>query len=210
MIQAIETIYNGYRFRSRLEARWAIFFSAMGVKYEYEPEGYRLSDGTLYLPDFYLPESDTFVEIKGVLSEKDQHKIIQFMNDSGKALVLGKDQIHFQACDQFDENVFCLTEYEGESCLVKCRSCGKYYFAGLNGTYVCRCCGFYAGDNTFEMILDGDGDTGRDAMYIDWVYDPRDPINPWWPDIKLNEEGQKMQRALDKAKQARFEHGEKP
>ena len=29
MIKAIETVYNGYRFRSRLEARWAVFFDAL-------------------------------------------------------------------------------------------------------------------------------------------------------------------------------------
>ena len=46
-IKAIETEYNGYRFRSRLEARWAVFFDAMGIKYEYEPEGFELEDGTL-------------------------------------------------------------------------------------------------------------------------------------------------------------------
>ena len=39
-IKAIETIYNGYRFRSRLEARWAVFFDEIGIKYEYEKEGY--------------------------------------------------------------------------------------------------------------------------------------------------------------------------
>jgi hypothetical protein len=27
-IQAIETVYRGHRFRSRLEARWAVFFDA--------------------------------------------------------------------------------------------------------------------------------------------------------------------------------------
>ena len=52
MIQAIETEYNGYRFRSRLEARWAVFFDALGVRYEYEPEGFRLPGGDWYLPDF--------------------------------------------------------------------------------------------------------------------------------------------------------------
>ena len=31
-IKAIETVYKGYRFRSRLEARWAVFFDACGVK----------------------------------------------------------------------------------------------------------------------------------------------------------------------------------
>ena len=31
-LRPIETHYNGYRFRSRLEARWAVFFEAMGWK----------------------------------------------------------------------------------------------------------------------------------------------------------------------------------
>jgi hypothetical protein len=63
-IKAIETRYNGYRFRSRLEARWAVFFDALGVKYEYEPEGFKLPNGIQYLPDFWLPQSRSWVEIK--------------------------------------------------------------------------------------------------------------------------------------------------
>jgi hypothetical protein len=31
MLQAIETFYRGYRFRSRLEARWAVLFDALGI-----------------------------------------------------------------------------------------------------------------------------------------------------------------------------------
>lgn len=34
-IKPIETHYNGYRFRSRLEARWAVFFDALGIKPEF-------------------------------------------------------------------------------------------------------------------------------------------------------------------------------
>ena len=52
MIKAIETEYNGVLYRSRLEARWAMFFDHMGYVYEYEPEGYVLEDGTKYIPDF--------------------------------------------------------------------------------------------------------------------------------------------------------------
>lgn len=63
-IKPIETVYNGYRFRSRLEARWAVFFDSARIPYEYEIEGYRLSDGSYYLPDFYLPWFHAFVEIK--------------------------------------------------------------------------------------------------------------------------------------------------
>lgn len=63
MIKAIETVYNGYKFRSRLEARWAVFFDTVGIEYQYEPEGYDM-DGVWYLPDFWFPEWDCWVEIK--------------------------------------------------------------------------------------------------------------------------------------------------
>lgn len=69
MIKAIQTHYNGYHFRSRLEARWAVFFDELGVRYEYEPDGYDLGDLGWYLPDFWLPELRTWFEIKP-LSEK--------------------------------------------------------------------------------------------------------------------------------------------
>ncbi len=52
-IKAIETRYAGYRFRSRLEARWAVFFDALGLTWEYEPEGFE-TDAGWYLPDFRL------------------------------------------------------------------------------------------------------------------------------------------------------------
>lgn len=57
-IKPIETRAYGCRFRSRLEARWAVFFTAMGLKWEYEPEGFDM-DGTFYLPDFrvWTPQS---------------------------------------------------------------------------------------------------------------------------------------------------------
>lgn len=63
-IKPIETEYNGYKFRSRLEARWAVFFDEARIEYQYEPEGYVFEDGTRYLPDFYLPSLKAFVEIK--------------------------------------------------------------------------------------------------------------------------------------------------
>ena len=53
-LRAIETRYRGFRFRSRLEARWAVFFDAIGAAWEYEPEGFQLHDGQWYLPDFRI------------------------------------------------------------------------------------------------------------------------------------------------------------
>lgn len=60
----IETHYKGYKFRSRLEARYAVFFDAMREEWEYEPQGYSLPSG-FYLPDFFLPRLKLFVEVKG-------------------------------------------------------------------------------------------------------------------------------------------------
>ena len=94
-IKAIETYYKGYRFRSRLEARWAVFFDAAGIKYEYEPEGFRLEDGSCYLPDFkiwvhcrnctgekeYRP---IWVEVKGQMDKESKQKIENF----GKEIIV--------------------------------------------------------------------------------------------------------------------------
>ena len=68
-IKAIETVYKGYRFRSRLEARWAVFFDALGVKWEYEKEGFDLGEAGWYLPDFWLPGLNLWFEIKPFDSE---------------------------------------------------------------------------------------------------------------------------------------------
>lgn len=73
-VKAIETQYKGYRFRSRLEARWAVFFDALGLKWEYEPEGFELGAGVRYLPDFRVTSPQGIVqwyEIKPVGTTSD-------------------------------------------------------------------------------------------------------------------------------------------
>lgn len=85
-LKAIQTEYRGYLFRSRLEARWAVFFDACKVLWEYEPEGYDLGDGLYYLPDFLLhgvegrAGGDLYVEVKGCMNDKDAEKINRFVN----------------------------------------------------------------------------------------------------------------------------------
>lgn len=77
-IKPIETKYNGFRLRSRLEARWAVFFDMIGLKYEYEVEGFEMN-GIRYLPDFYIPSLDRWFEIKGKpLSEYEMKKCEEF------------------------------------------------------------------------------------------------------------------------------------
>lgn len=64
MIIVIPTRHKGRFYRSRLEARWSVFFDSMGIQFRYEPERFKLTDGSTYLPDFYLPEYDWFCEVK--------------------------------------------------------------------------------------------------------------------------------------------------
>ena len=176
----IETHYKGYRFRSRLEARWAIFFDTLGIKYEYEPEGYQLSDGTLYLPDFYLPESKQFFEVKGVMTDKDMHKVKQFIQDSGRPCTIGYSDFTFETCENNWDEGFYLTDKE-RSNLVRCCYCKKWFFVGIEGYYGCQCCGGADGNNHLWWAAEG---------HLGFLTDPV------------------VEDAILTAKQARFEHGE--
>lgn len=192
-LKPIETIYNGYRFRSRLEARWAVFFDQLGIKYFYEPEGFKMSDGTMYLPDFYLPESDAFFEVKGVMSDDDMHKIEQFISESGKAVTIGYSDFHFDACSFWqadDDGKTMEPGYpERTGWLCQCRTCGKKWFMGSTGVWECRCCGEYDGDHHFSTIMTSNS----------WM--KGDPVIEAWEEAK---------DALNIARQARFEHGDTP
>lgn len=85
-LKAIETRYNGYRFRSRLEARWAVLFDALGVEYRYEDEGFDL-DGIRYLPDFFIPEWDAFVEVKADAAQ-DIDKVLRLVYATSRKVLL--------------------------------------------------------------------------------------------------------------------------
>lgn len=64
-IAPLETRYAGYRFRSRIEARWAVFFTRLNLDWQYEPQGFKVGPAQLpYLPDFYLTTQALYVEVK--------------------------------------------------------------------------------------------------------------------------------------------------
>lgn len=63
-IKSIHTPYAGCYFRSRLEARWAVFMDQVGLEWRYEPEGFE-TPFERYLPDFHLPGPDAWLEVKG-------------------------------------------------------------------------------------------------------------------------------------------------
>lgn len=184
-IKAIETYYNGYRFRSRLEARWAVFFDALDVEYEYEPEGFYLSSGKLYLPDFKVkcwgtrgttsgPPEDLWIEVKGKMTPEDADKIREFAL-SNPILIVHKIPEHgasyswskLSAGDRMNNIDIYPFNYE----LID----GDYFGA------------YPAADRYGHFYLWGD-----EGNYINDCDVPR------------------VEKAYDLARQARFEHGEKP
>ena len=188
-MKPIETFYNGYRFRSRLEARWAVFFDSMGIKYEYELEGFELDMGDeiiRYLPDFYLPEYDLYAEVKpahsrGELKAEDEYKM-SWMIDYAGPLSKGLLMLGYIP-DPVGAHTMCyaVQRWSGKSLEWGYTGLGDYpemeYFDGYD--HHSAPCSF---DD--DLILTGSVICGRHYC------------------------GSKVENALIKARQARFEFGE--
>ncbi len=79
--------YNGTKFKSSVEARWAVFFHTIGLKYEYERR-VRLRDHTLCVPDFWLPDFGIWLEVKSEEPRDDSKNVCQRIADSTGCVVL--------------------------------------------------------------------------------------------------------------------------
>ena len=92
------TMYQGIRFRSRLEARWAIFFTELGIEWEFEKEAFDTKYG-YYLPDFFLPELNKWFIVKGQVLESDERKKVADvceMTETVALIACGSIPIHFK------------------------------------------------------------------------------------------------------------------
>ena len=86
-MKIIPTKYRNTLFRSRLEARWAVFFTELGLDWTYEPEGFDLN-GIWYLPDFYV-DGLGYMEVK--FKGGDFSKAIEFAKATGEGIMLCED-----------------------------------------------------------------------------------------------------------------------
>jgi len=95
MIKAIETEYNGFLFRSRLEAKWAVFFDSLNLSYIFEKEGFEI-DGERYLPDFWINNWNCWIEIKpNILRKK------HFVKDDEEYKKIERE---FRLCRKLSDN----------------------------------------------------------------------------------------------------------
>lgn len=185
-LRAIETCYKGYRFRSRLEARWAVFFDALGLQWEYEPEGFETSAGW-YLPDFWVPALDCWIEIKG--TPPTQHE-----DDLAQALCIGKGTA--------------VAIFIGLPRMEWPRKFGRLHCWDTNESG-----GGYGDWSTALQVTEGRlafdvADVGRHDLFSDPCM--QKPLMQWARRTLSEDDADKMNRASDAAKAARFEHGESP
>lgn len=98
----IETSYAGCRFRSRLEARWAVFFDALGLRWEYEPDAYALPSGA-YLPDFrlHLTRGPIWFEVKADTAGNNDTRWAELgeLTNTAVAVAFGMPRV-FRAAEQ--------------------------------------------------------------------------------------------------------------
>lgn len=55
----------GHLCRTKFEANYCRFLNCLNIEYEYEKKRFKLSDGSVYICDLYLPEFDSYIELKG-------------------------------------------------------------------------------------------------------------------------------------------------
>ena len=135
-MKPIQTRYKGYHFRSRLEARWAVYFDAIGWKWLYEPEGFSLGDGDFYLPDFLLPDCNLWVEVKAEKPDENELRKAEKLATQGNTSVVfavGLPNAHelsmglngFSAGHEYTDNLASLDSY----CFSKWRRHGVLLYA---------------------------------------------------------------------------------
>jgi hypothetical protein len=182
-IKAIQTHYKGYKFRSRLEARWAVFMDFVKVKWEYEVQGFVLSSGRPYLPDFWLPELSTWLEIKPWKSDTPWP-------------TEGSVEEEFQNSPPEGTRVVILFGSPGVSGPSDSGTSYACCVCGDSPYFWCQCpdCG--------AIGIQYDGRSGRNENHKTWCTVDSDRGHNW--------DSEFLRMGFDAARSARFEHGETP
>lgn len=157
--RGIPTKYRGVNYRSRTEARWAVFFDKVGWPAEYEP-----IDLKGYIPDFIIsfPAGPMLVEIKSDSYTQDLETHTTKIEQSGwerDALILGSTPsiissnygtVFGHVSDAWTETLDDTTELLiawGEAHAAQCTFCGALGFDSHVQSYRNRACGHYDGDH---------------------------------------------------------------
>lgn len=79
-------IYKNHTLRSSWEYILAYWLDLSNIKWKYEQTTFDLGD-TTYTPDFYLPEFDCYIEVKGWWRENSKQKFKRFLQKYNKIAI---------------------------------------------------------------------------------------------------------------------------
>lgn len=139
----LPTNYRGITFRSRQEARFAVFLSDLSIPFEYEPNGFAFKNGAWYLPDFYLPKQECYVEIKGKKPLPHELQLCQWLCENTNTRVFLR-----YPSDLYSENALAWIPQDGLAIpdsrywWCECPTCGQLdlQFEGRAGNIrICDC-----------------------------------------------------------------------
>lgn len=181
-MKAIETFAYGHRFRSRLEARWAVFLTEMGITWHYEHQGYETSYGP-YLPDFWLPEYNTFLEIKGQKPTSEEISKLYDLIESANAF--GAFGFSFQN-NKFIEDIpnSKMNWPKGPKQLFDMLDLPKAFFANIEPVVHCPFCGPTGQDDSYNCIHTGNPIIYDEDYSYEYLMD-RGPVTviPFWAEL---------------------------
>jgi len=72
------TKYKGINMRSSWETKYAKYLDSKGIKWLYESKTFKVGSSN-YTPDFYLPKTNEYIEIKGWYTTESKNKIKTFV-----------------------------------------------------------------------------------------------------------------------------------
>lgn len=68
------------QYKSTYEADFASFLKKRNIPFFYEGHMVRLYGDVMYVPDFYLPNVNLYIEVKGYLDQRGRSKLLKFLN----------------------------------------------------------------------------------------------------------------------------------
>lgn len=177
---SIPTRYNGTLYRSKLEADWARTFDKLGVQVKYEHEGHYFGE-VFYLPDFYLPATGQFVEVKPTLGKIEWRKVYALCTYAPRGRyempsMAPASDTEYTPGDDYSPYAICLPKgefkvmsrgggYVHESGLYQCAICRNWWFLDTTGSWRCHACGVHDGDG---HILDSASNLQRRLPDVWW------------------------------------------
>lgn len=76
-------LYIQNNYKSTWEVEFSRFLIKNKIEFLYEPFAFNVFKNSYYIPDFYLPKSGIFIEVKGKWETQAKNKFLSFINVFG-------------------------------------------------------------------------------------------------------------------------------